>query len=272
MKIYDFDEKFFDYARGWIAMHPGLTEKQIDDSYNEMMLNWLNAPAKWLDGAKPGEYFQRYSEPKELMKLLEEYDKRDIGLPEPLYSRVVAVGQPCVEPLMRIVRNDGNPESLRATALSILRDIGSDDALPLYVDLACTGEIGEEIAEISADILCDGDGSQVDALLAKYDSSPEAGQTRILEICVNFPGDERIYERLVENLRNKPDSRALYASLLGKLGDPRAIDALKPMLELTDLGYLDYIELRDAVEELGGDPGAERTFYGDPDFEAMRNL
>ena len=32
-------------------------EKQIEDSYNEMMLNWLNAPAKWLNGEKPGEYF-----------------------------------------------------------------------------------------------------------------------------------------------------------------------------------------------------------------------
>ena len=59
MKIYDFDEKFFDYVRTWIAMHPGMTEKQIEDSYNEMMLNWLNAPAQWLDGVRPGEYFQR---------------------------------------------------------------------------------------------------------------------------------------------------------------------------------------------------------------------
>lgn len=40
------------------------------------------------------------------------------------------------------------------------------------------------------------------------------------------------------------------------------------MLRLTDLRYLDYIELRDAVEALGGDAGEERAFYGDPDFEA----
>ena len=30
--------------------------------------------------------------------------------------------------------------------------------------------------------------------------------------------------------------------------------------------------LRDAVESLGGDAGEERTFYGDPDYEALRNL
>ena len=38
------------------------------------------------------------------------------------------------------------------------------------------------------------------------------------------------------------------------------------------LTYFDYIEIRNAIEELGGDAGEERTFYGDPDFEAMRNI
>ena len=192
MKIHDFDAKFFDYARTWMAMHPGMTEKQVEDSYNEIMLNFLNAPAKWLDGEKPGEYFLRYSAPKDLFKLLEEYDKRDIGLPEPLYSRVVSVGQPCVAGLMRMASNGDNPESLRATALALLRDIGSDDALDLYVDLACRGGEGDELGEMAADILSDGDGGQIGALLERYEGANEFGQQRILGICANFPGDNRI--------------------------------------------------------------------------------
>ena len=121
MKIHDFDAKFYDYARTWMAMHPGLTERQVEDSYNEIMLNFLNAPAKWLDGEKPGEYFLRYSAPKDLFKLLEEYDKRDIGLPEPLYSRVVSVGQPCVAGLMRMVAENNTiafSESLKFSEIT----------------------------------------------------------------------------------------------------------------------------------------------------------
>ena len=272
MKIYDFDEKFYDYVRTWMAMHPNMTEKQVEDSYNEIMLNWLNAPAKWLDGERPGEYFMRYSEPKDLMKLLEEYDKRDIGLPEPLYSRVVSVGEPCVPALTRIAANEERPESLRATALAILRDIGSDASRPLYVDLACTGPEGDEVGDMAADILSDGDGAEIEQLLERYETSPEYGQMRILEICSNFPGDDRIFNYLLDKLRNRPEQRALYASFLGKLGDARAVEPLKSFLTLTDISYLDYIELRNAVEELGGDPGEERTFYGDPDYEAMRNM
>ena len=44
------------------------------------------------------------------------------------------------------------------------------------------------------------------------------------------------------------------------------------MLDMTDLSYLDYIELRSAVEQLGGDPGEERVFNGDPDYETLRGL
>ena len=272
MKIHDFDEKFYDYVRTWMAIHPGLNERQIEESYNEIMLNWLNAPAKWLDGEKPGEYFLRYSDPKDLMKLLEEYDKRDIGLPEPLYSRVVSLGEACVPALIRLVRNADRPESLRATALAILRDIGSAQASPLYIDLAASGAEGDELCEMAADILSSGDGAEIEELLDRYGGAPEFGQQRILQICTNFPGDDRIFAYLMDKLRNRPDQRALYASFLGKLGDARAVEALKSFLTLTDISYLDYIELRNAVEELGGDPGEERAFYGDPDFEAMRNM
>ena len=31
MKIYDFDEKFYDYARTWLALHPGLNEQQVEE-------------------------------------------------------------------------------------------------------------------------------------------------------------------------------------------------------------------------------------------------
>lgn len=272
MKIYDFDAKFYEYTLGWMAVHPGLNERQIEESYNEIMLNWLNAPAKWLNGEKPGEYFMRYSDPKDLVKLVEEYDKRDIGLPEPLYSRVVSLGEACVPLLMRILQNPDRPESLRATAIAMLGDIGTQAPLPAYVDLVCTAGEGDDLGDMAADQLAARGEAVIGELLDRYDGATEAGQTRILDICARFPGDDRIFDRMVDKLRNRPDQRALYASFLGKLGDPRAVEILKPFLAMLDTGYLDYIELRNAVEELGGDPGEERTFYGDPDYEAMRNM
>ena len=130
----------------------------------------------------------------------------------------------------------------------------------------------DNLYEMAADELSEGDGSVVDELLNRYDKASDFAQMRILEICSNFPGDERIYQHLIEKLRNSPDDRAPYAAYLGKLGDARAIEELKPFLNMTDIGYMDYIEVRNAIEELGGDPGEERSFYGDPDYEAMRGM
>lgn len=272
MKIYDFDAKFFDYAQTWLAIHAGLTEKQAEESYNQIMQDFLNAPAKWLDGAKPGEYFNRYDQPKDLIKLIEEYDKRDIGMPEPLYARIVELGDVCAEALTRIAANADKSESLRASAIALLRDMEADAPCSMYIDFICNSDEPNELSELAADILPNRDESVVDELLARYDGATEYAQMLILEICCHFPRRERVQEMLIQNLLSNSEMRAFYASLLGDYGDERAIEPLKRVMELSDLGYLDYIEVRNAVEALGGDVGEERTFYGDPDYEAMRNM
>ena len=88
----------------------------------------------------------------------------------------------------------------------------------------------------------------------------------------NFPGDERIYNYAESAFRNRPERRALFASYLAKLGDERAIEILRPALQYVDLGYLDYIEIRNAIEALGGEVEEEREFFGDPDYESMRSM
>ena len=272
MKIYDFDAKFYDYVRTWMALHPGLKEDEVEQKYNEMMLNWLNAPATWLNGEKPGEYFNRYTEPKDLIKLLEEYLKRDIGLPEPLYSRIVALGEGCAPYLVRIVRNTDNSDNLRGTAIALLRDM--DDALPrdLCVDLVCASEDEDDLGDLAADALKEGGADIVDVLMDRYEGATEYGQMTILDICVHFPFRERVYDEIVYRLKVESRIRGYYAGLLADYGDPRAVDALLEAQALIDLNYLDYIEIRNAIEALGGDPGEERVFNGDPDYEAMRNL
>lgn len=272
MKIYDFDAKFFDYARSWMALHPGLTEDEVESRYNEMMLSWLNAPAQWLNGEKPGEYFNRYSDPKDLMKLLEEYLKRDIGLPEPLYSRIVALSDVCAPSLVRIVRNRDNSENLRGTALAMLGDM--EDALPteLCVDLICESEDEDDLGDLAAEALKGSDDAIVDVLMDRYETATDYGKMTILDVCAGFPGHERVFDELVRCLRTRDTNRGYYAGLLAGYGDARAVEVLKQVHQLTDLNYLDYIEVRNAIEALGGDPGEERVFNGDPDYEALRNL
>lgn len=272
MRIIDFDGKFFEFARKWVAKHPGLTEQQIEDSYNRMMEEWIDAPADWLEGASPAHYFDRFEAPRDLMALMEGYFDAGINLPEPLYARIVALGEACAPLLREIAGDAARGEALRAEALGMLRDIGDRRADELLIGLVAGAEAQNELSDLAADILSGRDAAAAARLLDAYPDAPEYAQTLILDVCCNFPGDARIYDYLIHRLRNQPEQRALNASLLAKLGDPRAVEPLKEMLNLFDLRYLDYIELRDAVEALGGDAGEDRSFYGDPDFEALRNL
>jgi len=272
VKIIDFDKKFFEFARKWVAAHPGLTEKQIDESYNRMMEEWLSAPADWLDGAAPERYFERYEDAGQLLELMKGYSEANVNLPEPLYRRIVEMGAACEAGLAEMVKDEGGAVSLRAEAMGMLRDMDSRCADETLIDLVVNAEEGDELSEMAADILSGKDTDIAKRLMNAYENASDYAQTLILDVCVNFPGDERVYESLIWRLRNLPEQRALHASYLAKLGDSRAIDTLREMLKLFDLSYFDYIELRDAVEALGGEVEDERTFYGDPDYEALRVL
>lgn len=275
MKIYDFDEKFAEYARRWIALHPGLKPEQVEESYNEIMRAWLNAPATWLGGATPGSYFERYDDPKDLMKLLEEYDKRDMDLPEPLYARIVSLEEACVPRLMQTVQNRDRSDALRASALAMLRDIGSPTPRELYVDLIANARDDDfeiELCEMALEALKDlYDPAVVDELLARYEGAISHAQLVILDLCAKFPRDERVLNLCLKRLREDPDSREMIAALLGEIGDPSAIGSLREMLESAELSYGAYLEIRNAIEMLGEDAGPERDFTGDPDYEALRN-
>ena len=272
MKIIDFDRHFYEYAAKWVAAHPGLTEQQIDESYNVMMREWVSQSADWLDGATPEHYFDAVRDPAELIDLICGYADQNINLPEPLYAHIVSMGERCDVQLAAIAADDTKKEVLRAEALGMLRDMNSRAADDALIRMVVTCEEVNELTDMAADILSDRAYDAADALLSAYPDAPAIAQNMILDICVNAPGDERIFTYLVQKLRNDPEQRAMNAALLEKLGDERAIEPLKQMLSLFDLTYFDYLALRDAVESLGGDAGEERTFYGDPDYEALRNL
>lgn len=272
MKIIDFDKKFFEFARKWVAAHPGMTEKQIDESYNRMMREWLSTPADWLDGAAPEHYFEKFDDPAQLLELMKAYSVANVNLPEPLYRRIVDLGEICAPGLAAIVADAAAAESLRAEAMGILRDMDSHAADACLIALLTGAEEANELSDMAADILSGMDKEMAARLMDAYADAPDYAKGLILDVCVNFPGDERVYQQLIWRLKNLPEQRALHASYLAKLGDARAIDILSDMLKLFDLSYFDYIELRDAIEALGGDAGEERTFYGDPDYEALRTL
>lgn len=111
----------------------------------------------------------------------------------------------------------------------------------------------------------------VDDMLEKfYTSEGETGKM-FIEILAGYKGNPAVYMGLVSYLY-KGEDVALFARLLGGYGDERAIDVLKSFVEEYDVDYNEYMEIRNAVEELGGDFDDSRDFTDDPFYRFIKGL
>ena len=55
------------------------------------------------------------------------------------------------------------------------------------------------------------------------------------------------------------------------VGDDRALEPLLDAAEGEDISYIDFIEVRNAIERLGGEAPV-RDFSGDPTYAAVKRL
>ncbi len=91
----------------------------------------------------------------------------------------------------------------------------------------------------------------------------------MLEYLCRFRTIPEVGDLLIEAFLKNP-SKAMFASFLADYGDVKALPALKAEVNSEEVSYLDYIEIRNAIERLGEDPGPERSFDGDEDYEALK--
>ena len=275
MKCIDFDKHFAQYAQQYIRANKGKF-KDMDEAeamMPELYMRWLNEPADWLEGGKtPGEWFTQYDDPEELLALAREYQQSGTPLPDQLLERITDLGEASVPPLMRMAGEYEKSPELAMTALNLLIELGSEEPLSLCLDIISAAREQTGLSELASELLTGLGGKVKEPVLARMESAEGAAREAFLDVLCNFPGDERIYQYVVDAFTRCFDRRALYASYLGKLGDARAVEPLKKALTLTDLNYLDYIEIVNAIEALGGEVDSSREFNGDPFYESLKNI
>ncbi len=274
MNLIDFDSKFSRYAEQYIRANKAKF-KDMDEAeamMPELYMRWLNEPADWLDGKTPGEWFTQYSDPQELVDMARAYQQASISLPDMLLERITDLGEASIEPLMRMAGEYAESPELAMTALNLLVEIGTDRPMELCLDIISASTEQTGLSELASELLTGLGGRVKEPVLQRMENASGAAQAAFLDVLCNFPGDDRIYNYVVDAFNRCYDRRALYASYLGKLGDERAVEPLKKSLTLSDLNYLDYIEIVNAIEALGGEVEASREFNGDPFYESLKNM
>lgn len=275
MKCINFDRAFERYMAEWIKENSEKYKDDMDvieDMMPDVYLEFLKKPADFLDGVAPQDYFEQFDKADMLVNWLCDYIAQGVPVPDLLLERVTALGNPAEKSLLALVARDDLPEETQMTAISLLREMESKAPMQRYIDYIASLEEPSDKGDLCAEALMSMGESVVEPILAALSGAGQIGRDIFADVLSNYPGDERIYELMIERFVTRDERRTLFASYLAKLGDERAIPMLKEAAQSPDINYLDYVEVVNAIEALGGERPPEREFSGDPYYESLRQV
>ena len=273
MPIINFDEHFADFMSDWMKAHEDQYSNfdEMEEDMPRIYMAFLNTRAKWLGNVTPGAYFTQFEDPKVLVDWLAQYCEEGTPVPDLLMEQITTVGRPCEKRLLELLKDEQATEEAKMIAVNLLREM--DSVLPkmLYIRWQLDRNRQDELKDNALESLTAMGETVVQPILQELPGANEAGEEALLEVLAHFPGNEQIFKLALRLFCERKERRALFAGYLAKLGDDRALPELTAAAQEEKLPYLTFIEIRNAIEELGG-VCPERTYEDDPEYEALRDL
>ncbi len=271
--LINFEKKFSEYLDAYI--HDNRIGKDVmEDVVPDIYLNWLDTPQSWLNDVSPNAYFAAM-DAVSMIKTLGHYMLSDLTLPGPLLNRIADSRNEAYPLLISLLKNYSgeNEDKLRTVVVRLIEEMDMDHPYDYYIDVISKAVEQSDFSEACADELRDAGPEYVEAVLAAFERAEHPyARDCFLDILTDMPYDERTYGYVMERFLLSDTQKAFYANCLGKIGNPTALPALEDAIRQENLRYFDYIAIRNALEELGGDVDIERDFTGDNDYDSLIDL
>ncbi len=265
----DFDKLFEDYIKEWLENHKGeYTADEAENMIPDLYEKFVTSPCKEAGGKTPEEYFNAVSDPKELVEMFAESCKEG-GACSLLFDRMAEVAD-CAPLLYDLVEKETDPLVV-ASAMDFLEDSGADQPYAKYADWLTEGDKDESVVEKAVEILKEHPSEEIkNRLLDALSRATEEQKQIIADVLVRQGKDERTYE-LLKQLFKSGKNIPYIAGLVAKYGDERAAEFLYPALDNSN--YLEFIEIRNAIETMGGVvDDTYRDFSDDEYYKAIKHL
>ena len=271
MPLINFDEHFADFTSEWMKSHQNQYANfdEMEEDLPRIYMAFLNTRASWLGSVTPGSYFTQFEDPKVLVDWLRAYCEEGVPVPDLLPEQITTVGKPCEKRLLRLLEDEEAPDEARMIAVSLLREMESTLPKMLYINWQLNRIPKDELKDHALESLTEMGEAVVQPILQVFGQANAAGQEALMEVLSHFPGNAQISRLAPKLFRERKEQRALFAGYLAKLGDDGALPELLAAAEDPDLSYLTFIEIRNAIEMLGG-VCPEREFDNDPEYEALQ--
>lgn len=235
--------------------------QDLEEDMPRLYEKWLKAPAKSLGGLSPVAYVDELDKKGLIFDYITEVlssggEVSDIVTEKMLQNPDAATELPSM-------CRSGN-EELILYAAENLQKTENKEADEVFLEAAADAEANATLRRYAYEYLSGQNGRLTDRLLELAESSEGDAKDFLMEILACGKGDKRVYYALVTMLY-RAENVPLYADLLAKYDDPAAIEVLKSFAdENPEINYQEFLELRYAVERLGGEWTAEKDFSEDP--------
>ena len=258
-KLIDFDGLFDEKLAEYIQSNPEkYTEKQWENVIPKLYKQFGDIYVAKA-GATPKQYYAAMSD-DELCETLERHYDESVPVSDFLCREIESRG--CSDALIRLFGR--REEEILTLAVNLA---GSNEkAFSAYFRLL-TSEVSDDIKEAVCEQLKGGADAAKEQALALFEQGQE--QEMMLEILSRCKQrDERVYELLITAFRTG-DEVPMHASYLAAYGDERALPVLLEYIDRDDINFLEFREVKYAIEALGGEYTKPRDFSHDPYYQEI---
>lgn len=254
MKPIDFDGLFDQKLAKYLKENAGkFTEKQWEDKIPLLYQKFGDTYLKSI-GFTPREYYKRMSD-KELVDTLLAHIKEGVPVSDFLCRELES--RDCPEEILPLLECKDEQLLMLAVNLAGANPIAFDAYFALL-----KGEADREIKDAVVDQLkVNADAAKARALAFLNEGIEKELMLEVLSRVRER--DETVYEVLLNAFREGEDL-PMHASYLAAYGDSRALPVLLERIAGEDINFLEFRELKYAIEALGGEYTEERDFSDDP--------
>ena len=261
-ELIDFDNRFNEYMDQWAdkLLKEGKKPKEIEELIPDVYAKWAKEAGSYFDGM----------DARELTQMLGAYMDEEISVPDILTERIVSC--PACEDALSAMLKEERSDSDKILLMNLLSDMGSEKPIAEYVRLIRLAQEESEVVDAAAEALKYGGKAAQKAVLEALaeEHDPVIMEKMLYALVYSEPRVGNLSAKLNE-LMYTADEKAVVAGLMAYYGDAACLPALKPAENDPDIDYLEYTEICDAIESLGGETDRKREFNGDEYYEFVHS-
>ncbi|MBQ9113377.1 MAG: hypothetical protein IJY05_00455 [Clostridia bacterium] len=263
MKLIDFDglfdEKLAQYMSENKKKH---TEREWEDIIPKLYKKFGDTFIAKI-GCTPKQYYAKATD-LELVEMLQAHLAEDVPVPEFLCTEIESRG--AAETLLPLLAGDDTQTV--SYAINLLGD--DEKAFDAYFAILTENRLDEDVRSDVADIF----RLHADEVKGRVKEAYEKGLATeyMLEILSRVKNKEDwVFEILLKEFRLGDEKTPMRASYLAAYGDDRALPYLLERIDDRSIGFVEFQELKYAIEALGGEYNEPRDFSQDKDYLAIED-